>query len=371
MPTVDEAKPTMPVEPTQVAEVPTDRQIMTARFEPGGRLLVTAGYDGLVRRWDFTGEEPRELEPLAGHHGWIERITFLGDDRLVSADSWGRLRCWSFDPADPAGEWTVAWDHEQAHDGWIRGLDVTPDGTRVVTGGNDRAARVRNAADGKLVRELPNHHEEVHAVALHPDGENVVTADLRGVVVHWSVATGERVRAKIETGLYFEDKSWASPGIRFARFEDDGRTLVVAGSERTATNRTVGHPAVQFYDWATAERTRSLRCSEDVSQGYVFDLAFRDARQLVVVTSGQPGKGQLLVFDLDSLDAEEEESAKPVFQHTKMANCHALAPHPDGRRFVVAATNKRSQGNGAVTDKEGRYLGNSSPLHVWEWPQTP
>ena len=53
-----------------------------------------------------------------------------------------------------------------------------------------------------------------------------------------------------------------------------------------------------------------------------------------------------------------------------MANCHSLAFDPATNRCIVAATNRNSQGNGAVRDKEGAYVGNTSPLTVFELPTT-
>ena len=57
-----------------------------------------------------------------------------------------------------------------------------------------------------------------------------------------------------------------------------------------------------------------------------------------------------------------------VTQNDQLAgfNCHSIALHPDRKMFVVSATNRNSQGNGAVRDKAGAYLGNNSPLHVFE-----
>ena len=52
---------------------------------------------------------------------------------------------------------------------------------------------------------------------------------------------------------------------------------------------------------------------------------------------------------------------------TKMSNCHSLAVHGDGR-IVVTASNRNSQGNGAVRDKRGDYVANFSPLHVFAPP---
>jgi hypothetical protein len=76
------------------------------------------------------------------------------------------------------------------------------------------------------------------------------------------------------------------------------------------------------------------------------------------VTCGTPGTGELVFQRLD-----EKE---PLFRYTKMTNCHNLSMHPDGKRFAVAATNRRSNGNGRPLDKNGEYPGNNSPISLFE-----
>ena len=49
----------------------------------------------------------------------------------------------------------------------------------------------------------------------------------------------------------------------------------------------------------------------------------------------------------------------PFFLSAKMANCHSLSMHPDGRRFAVVAANKGSNGNGSLSRRsrcEGRWI---------------
>jgi hypothetical protein len=55
--------------------------------------------------------------------------------------------------------------------------------------------------------------------------------------------------------------------------------------------------------------------------------------------------------------------------HKQVQNIHSLAWHPDGKRFVVAGTNGGSNGNGRPLDKDGKYLTNQSPLHVFALPE--
>ncbi|MGB0742820.1 MAG: hypothetical protein ACPGXX_22310, partial [Planctomycetaceae bacterium] len=76
----------------------------------------------------------------------------------------------------------------------------------------------------------------------------------------------------------------------------------------------------------------------------------------VVVTSGQPGKGQFLLL--------RRGDETPRFVHSRLFNCHNVDVLPDGR-FVACATNRNSPGNGAVRDPDGSYRGNTSPLQMF------
>ena len=113
-------------------------QVTRIRFSPDGKTLVAACTDGLVRRWNVTGKEPAELEPLKGHNGWVASLVH-GKDVLLTADSWGRLTAW-----DANGK--PQWSHETAHDGWVRMLASDPlAGSRLATCGKDGFVRLWNA----------------------------------------------------------------------------------------------------------------------------------------------------------------------------------------------------------------------------------
>ena len=87
-------------------------------------------------------------------------------------------------------------------------------------------------------------------------------------------------------------------------------------------------------------------------------MRFHPEGYLIAVTSGNPGTGQLLFIDLDQ--------AEPTYKNNTLANCHAVSVHPNGRTLAVTATSKGSNGNGRRLDKDGNYLGNSSPIYLFQ-----
>lgn len=337
----------------ELLNIETDRQVCTVRFSPDGRQLLGGGYDAVIRRWDFTAEEPTQLDPLTGHHGWVQALEFVEEtSTFLSADSWGNLLAWELNESAAAPKWT----NKSAHDGWIHDLSVSHDGTVAATVGLDRVLRLWSTVDGNLLQEFPPHSNHVYRVAVHPDNNHVVTADLLGTVRSFSCETGQCEHELTFEKMHFYDRIQDVPGIYVLQFDKDGE-LTVAGGQPARIQNHQGIPTIHRIDHATFEcvSTQSFGVATD---GFIFDLAWHSAGFQVAVTSGNPGAGQLLLIGPDEKD--------PFFKHTKMSNCHSLAMHPDGKRFVVAATNRRSQGNGAVRDKDGIYLGNSSPLHLFE-----
>ncbi|MDP7017732.1 MAG: hypothetical protein QGG36_18145 [Pirellulaceae bacterium] len=60
------------LEPREAFVIKCDRQLNVTRFSPCGKFLFGGGYDATIRRWDITGEEPRDLARIEGHHGWVQ-----------------------------------------------------------------------------------------------------------------------------------------------------------------------------------------------------------------------------------------------------------------------------------------------------------
>lgn len=340
--------------PKELKKIETDGQVCQIRFSPCGQFLFGGGYDSSIRRWDMTTDEPQLLDPLIGHRGWVQSIAFGSEgERLYSVDSWGTIKAWPYRDENASPVWKV----DDAHDGWIRDLAMSRDGELIATTGRDGYVRVWSAGDGSLKRELPKHDHDVCRVAIHPDGNSVVSGDLMGTIRHWNINTGKLIRESQFEKMHYYNRIQDVPGIYVLDFDNAGDTLWCAGGEPSSNTNHQGIPVFHQINWTTFE-TKKTQIFGIAKDGHIFDLAWHSEGYFAAVTSGNPGAGQFLLVRPD------EEKA--FFTYTKMSNCHTLALHPDGRTVVVAATNRNSQGNGAVRDKDGRYVGNSSPLHVFD-----
>ena len=70
----------------------------------------------------------------------------------------------------------------------------SPDGTRIVSGGDDNTVRLWDAATGQPVGQpLTGHTDAVYSVAFSPDGTRIVSGSDDGTVRLWDAATGQPV----------------------------------------------------------------------------------------------------------------------------------------------------------------------------------
>jgi WD40 repeat protein len=338
-------------EPAKDAKIITaDPQVRSARFSPCGKTLVAGGFDGRVRRWNVAEEAMSELPALEGHQGWIDGLAFRGDgELLITADSWGQLCCWGSYTAEKPD---VKWRLDAAHDGWIRDLATSPEGHRVASCGSDQFVRIWSIADGSKQSEIAAGRDLLR-VRWMPDG-SLLTGDDRGLVKQWK-DDGSLIRQFDASPLYTLSRLQDVGGVHSLAIDREGKLLAAGGTIPKNGATVTGPPTIFLFDVATGEQKQKLTLGDD-SDCYVADIHFHDEGFLSIVTYGTPGAGQLLYV--------LPEEGKPFFTR-KMSNLHSISWHPDGKRLAVVATNPGSNGNGRPLDKEGNYVGNKSPIHVF------
>ena len=84
------------------------------------------------------------------------------------------------------------------HTGGVRAVAWSPDGTRLLTGGDDSTVRVWDAATAEPLHQLTGHTGGVWAVAWSPDGTRLLTGDDSTVRV-WDATSGLPVGFTIVT----------------------------------------------------------------------------------------------------------------------------------------------------------------------------
>lgn len=325
-------------------------QVAAVRISPDGRRLAGGGFDGVVRLWDLSAEEPKARQ-LAGHQGWVEGLAMHGQ-ALYTADSWGCLRAWTL------GDQTKQkWEQKEAHDGWIRQIAVSPGGDSIVTCGRDQTVKKWAATDGKPLRSW-NAGEDVYSVTFHPDGR-LFSGDSRGSIRQWADDQDEPARAFDGSVLYTYDRIQDVGGVKSLAVDAAGDVLAAAGAIPSRGATVQGEPTLLLFDLKSGELRRTIKLGA-TKDCYVHDVQRHPGGFWMAVSCGTPGTGQIVFVG--------DEDDEPFFRETKVPNCHSISYHPESELLAVSATNKGSNGNGRRLNKEGEYEANSTPVELFQLP---
>jgi len=165
---------------------------------PDGRRILSGGSDTTVRVWELaTGRLER---PLKGHACDAWELAVTPDGRRVV--SLGRRYAPLHGPTrdDTIRIWNLDRGRiEQMLEGtpvWELALAISPDGSRLFTGGKEFNISVWDLASGRLLYTIAGHTGPVGALAISPDGRRLVSGGSYpqdSSVRVWDLATSQLV----------------------------------------------------------------------------------------------------------------------------------------------------------------------------------
>ncbi len=223
--------------------------VESVAVSPDGRFFVTGGYMGW-QVWDTLTGKPVEGLRQRASQGWA---VFSPDGKRLLTEYNPRSR----QPMVAVWDLETVKDKpllELRHKSGISALAVSADGKRVLTASVDKTARLWDAETGKELfalvpttavtappaMGLPGPDPQaglVDSVAISPDVSRLATGGHDQIVRVWDATTGKELLALKGHG----------PGARKVAFSPDGKRLAVGG-----------YDAVRLWDAATGQPVRTL-----------------------------------------------------------------------------------------------------------------
>ncbi len=306
--------------------------VLSGAFSPDGRRIVTGSFDGIAKVWDAASG--RELLTLKGHKAY----DFSGE--MHPANGWIRAPL-------------------TFHIGSVLSVAFSPDGRRIVTGSNDKTAKVWDSETGRELRTL-NCPGGVRSVAFSQDARRIVTGLPDNTAKVWDMESDrELLTLKGHTRQ-----------INSIAFSPDGRRIVTGSDDRTAKVWDVKNGGELLTLMTRAERVLSVAFSPDGQRivtgstdntAKVWDVD--NGRELLTL-KGHGGCIYSVAFSPDGwriLTGSEDLSAKvwdaedrrgQISLKGHNGEVFSVALSPDGRRIVTGSEDHTAKVWDAETGRE-------------------
>ena len=331
------------------------RQITAMQFSPCGKFVFAAGINGVIVRWDLETEQSVLFE---GHSSWVGDITIdPSSNRLYSGDYHGTLICWDYSLPEPKQHW----QKQNAHDGWIRKVLVSPDGSAIATGGNDRTVKLWNPK-GRLSHELTGHNGYIFSFVFHPQSGDLFSGDQVGMIRQWN-PKGKLVREIDATVLHTRLENFLAHvgGVRCMLIDPSRNILACGGFTNAKSNAFCpGDPIVSIIDLESAKEKTQL-IPNIKADGPINGMSFLSDGTLVGIGEGAGGAS------LSFWDIEKPEPIHAI----KMLSGYEVDVHSDGFQLAVSRyeTNGRT-GNGRHVMPD-EYVSNDGVVEIYQLSEKP
>ena len=252
-----------------LAPAAAQRTAITAvAYDPNKEQVATLGWSSDVNIWDV--ESGAIIRQLRGHSSYGLGLEYSPDgSRLASGGSDYRVFFWNPD--------SVSELYQIQANAWVRRVRFSEDGTMLAVAGNLKSSlQLFDTGNGRLIGELQSHNVGLSSAAFSPNNAYAVTGDELGYTIIYSVDD-----LSILTAIPGPDEGNSVADLEFSA---DGSTLVAV------------HEGGQVRAWETNTWSTVSSFSVAFRPDGIFDAAFtRDGDALLVV-----GDGPIFIIDIFS-----------------------------------------------------------------------
>ena len=285
-----------------------DIPVMDLEYSPDGNWIAAVSGKSVYTQnkhpaplniWDAnTGELVHKLE---GHNVFQSCLAFSPNgQRLVVGGNDGNVRIWNL--------MTRKLTHVMSgHKRHLTGVEFTPDGSKILSTADDTEVRLWDAGTGKLIEVIAGPRGKISGLSISPDGRSFVTA----------VEFGKERGAKVWKLHGNNDVPRKGSGQCIA-LSPDGKTYAVGSHPKDDESKSIvrirqsaTHATIQEWELEYPLRVRDLDFSPDGKR---------------LLASGDNG------FSLWNLESNEAEFTVPIYG---IDITYASAYGPDGSTIVV------------------------------------
>ncbi len=106
--------------------------------------------------------------------------------------------------------------------GWVNAVAITPDGKQIISASDDKTIKVWDLMSGEEQFTITGHRDWVEAIAITPDGQKLISSSRDNTLKIWDLATGEIIASFTGEGA-INCCAVAPDGVTIVAGESSGR----------------------------------------------------------------------------------------------------------------------------------------------------
>jgi len=339
-----------PAEPREISMLRVGFGVGCLAFSYDGKTLAASGFDRTIKRWDLSNPEaPLELLPLEtenGHTGWVWAMAFSPNTNLlISAGTGGEMIAWDL-ASDPKAFSPRKLALPRGSIGIVNAVVFTPDGQTMLSAGTDNNITLWDLSGRGQPLKLKGHVWEVFSIDVSPDGRTLASGGDDRTVKLWDISSRWREQPRMSHGEWMIAVA-ISPDSKFiASLSPKKLSLWDATTEELLA----GHPTLKGEDGHLVFSPDSnILAAEDNGAGIIRLLKVPSFEEITNFRGRcplfSPSGAELVYFLRDDEDfgihwrdlkTQEERIWKTEW------DVRCLAMSPDGRSIAAAKEGGRS-----------------------------
>jgi WD40 repeat protein len=266
--------------------------VSAVAFSNDGVTLASGSCDRTVRLWNYHTHTC--IRTIYGHANQIFSLAFSPEGRKIVCVSLDQtVRIWDCQDGKCLKTWKGSTD-------WVFPVACgeVPEENILASGSNDNTIRIWDWKKNTCIHTLFGHHDQICAVAFHPDCQILATASRNRTIRLWNVNTGKCIEV-----LQGHD-DW----VYSVAFNSDGTILASGGADGTA----------KLWDLNTGNCLKTFSAHGD----QVWSVAFSPDDQIIATGSTD---GQIRLWNV-----AKGKLFKTLIGHQNRVKSVAFSPIPGG-----------------------------------------
>jgi WD40 repeat protein len=313
---------------------PRNARIETLAYSPNGNMIVVGDSSMFVAVYAPSQPTPLLMSMEGVELGEVRSVAFTADSTGVFAcgrDPKARLLAGPKPDGKSPASGSTRLREFSGHVGSVSSLGATPDGSFLITGGDDSTIRVWEVHSAKQLRVFQCYQKRdandsgkgVTALAIRKDGKQIASGSNDGAMRLWDLTAVDDHKVLEEAA----DSLWT------VAYSPDGKRLAAAGNDKT----------IRVYNTETLKLEASLPGAKTPITSLAF---FPDSNRLAAAG----GDRVVVVWDVAKASAIKE---LPGHESVVLA----LAVAADGKRIISGSADRTIRAFSPNVDKA-----------LWSWP---